>query len=490
LKRRVIIGFALLLGLCLLGDAIAMLCLDRSIRHLVTLAESHEIQSMRSDLALSGSRIETDFLASRSRFEHDQARRYESVRRFEASLDQCTSCHHEPDVEAELAGLRQTFLSYKEILHKLEATTDPRLEIEHERMSHDLADQVVEETIAMTDRARHGLSEKSAAAAASVGNAWLVLSASFLAVMVVGIFIAVSLTRRLTKPVEQLLRGIGRVRQGDRGFRFPLEGDEEFRALANAFNQAYESVNAAQENILQAEKLAAVGKLAAGVAHEVGNPLASISAVAQMMRRGCQNQEQMDRIDLIMKEVARTSGIVRDLLAFSRPASEERRGPARIAELLEHSVKLIGYDKRTKTIAIETDLDGEIGTVEGHPDRLIQVFTNIMINAVDAINSHSPDGKGTIRVVARREDGKIAIRFTDDGPGMTPGQIQNAFDPFFTTKEPGKGTGLGLWICYQEVQRHRGSIRIESRLGEGTTVHVELPLFFPAAVTRDPAPAG
>jgi signal transduction histidine kinase len=472
----VIICLGLLLALCLLGDGIAMLSLDRSIRHLVALAESHQIQSMRSELALSGSRIETDFLAARSRFEHDRQRRYDSIRRFEASLDQCTSCHHEPDVQAELDGLRGTFRSYRETIEKLASTSDPRSEVELERIAHAIADGVVEQTTAMTDRARHGITTKGEAAAASVSAAWFVLSATFVMAMVAGVLVAVHLARRLTQPVEEILDGIRQVRQGNRSYRFAINGDREFQDLGNAFNQAYASLEAAQESILQAEKMAAVGKLAAGVAHEVGNPLASISSVAQMMRRGCTNGEQGERIELIMKEVARTSGIVRDLLAFSRPARDEKKGSIRIAEVLDHSVKLLRYDKRTSCIGIDVDYDGEIGSIEGHSDRLIQVFTNIMINAVDAISAHNPDGAGQVSIRARRSEDRVVVTVTDDGPGMSPDQIHSAFDPFFTTKDPGKGTGLGLWICYQEVQRHRGTIRIESEAGAGTTVRVELPI--------------
>jgi signal transduction histidine kinase len=193
-----------------------------------------------------------------------------------------------------------------------------------------------------------------------------------------------------------------------------------------------------------------------------------------MMRRQAAPPEQEERIDLIMAEVARINGIVRDLLTFSRPGNDQQHEAVDVAQLLDRAVHLLQYDKRASSITIKRLYDGDLGAVWGSADRLTQVFTNIMINSFDAILSHN-GGRGELTIKAQRYDEHVMLKFADDGPGMTELQMQGAFDPFFTTKQPGEGTGLGLWICYQVIQRHRGSIRLAGDIGEGTTVTITLP---------------
>jgi len=301
--------------------------------------------------------------------------------------------------------------------------------------------------------------------------------------VVVG-FVGLHLQRRMTRPVDALLRGIALIRDGNTAHRFSIDADQEFRDLGNALNEAYDSMAAAQENALQAEKMAAVGKLAAGIAHEVGNPLASVSSVAQMMKRNSAGDEQSEQIDLIMQHVARASRVVRGLLSFSRPPPDEQKVRVDVSELLEKAGALLKYDKRVGRARVEPRYSPGLVIERGDPDRLILVFTNIMINAFDAMSAHN-SGDGCLTIRAAREGDRIVTQFEDNGPGMTQEQIDSAFDPFFTTKDPGTGTGLGLWVCHQVIEKHRGTIRIDSRVGAGTTVTVELPCRAPNEPTGE-----
>jgi signal transduction histidine kinase len=267
---------------------------------------------------------------------------------------------------------------------------------------------------------------------------------------------------------------VERLRRGDHQHRFSLTGDEEFRRLAEAFNHAYENVKKAEHGIYQAEKMAAVGRLAAGVAHEVGNPLASLSSIAQMMRRKGQSPEQAARIDLMMQQIERISTIVRNLLSFSRHGVSERRNDVDIARLLERAAVLMSYDKRAKNVRIVKDFQHGLSGIPADLDRLLLVFTNIILNAFDALGSYH-NGPPELRICLRQEDGEIRVKFTDNGVGMSEEQLASAIDPFFTTKEPGEGTGLGLWICYEVIRDHGGTIRLTSSVQEGTEVEIRLP---------------
>jgi signal transduction histidine kinase len=237
-------------------------------------------------------------------------------------------------------------------------------------------------------------------------------------------------------------------------------------------------VRAAQDGLLQAEKMAFAGKLAAGVVHEVGNPLASISSIAQMMRRECHNEQEAERIDVISRHVARISRVVQEMLAFARPPATNGQGPVEISTLLDRTIELLRYDKRSDAVKIVRSYEPGLSIEHGSRDLLLLVFTNILGNSLDALAGRQ-NGDAHIAVKAREEAGRIIVRLEDDGPGMSQEQIEAAFDPFFTTKEPGAGTGLGLWVCLQIVRRHQAGIRIDSRVGRGTAVIIDLPKDLP-----------
>ena len=468
------ISLGVLLALCVLGDAIAMVSLDRTTRQLTSLAESHRIQSMRSTLASDAVQLQSELLAYVAGRGVDIEHRNRHADQFQESLNRCGACHHEPRIQTKLDAMHGTFDAYQVTVSHLDSASSPDEAETIQDELIDVVDSLVTQTNGISDMALYHLTNRSDDAARKMRHARDVLGLTVVAALIFGGLVALHLQRRLTRPVAALLDGIARVRQGDLSHHFEIEADEEFHALGAAFNQAYKGLKDAQENMLQTEKMAAVGKLAAGVAHEVNNPLASISSVAQIMRRRCDSAEQKEQIDLIMAEIARISRIVREVQTFSRPARPEERGEVRIDIVLDHAIQLLSYDNRARDIAVTCEHGAGLGTVLGDSDRLLLVFTNIILNAFDAIGQEA-GSRGALRISTRREPDTVVVRFADNGPGMDEQQVAKAFEPFYTTKGPGEGTGLGLWICYQVVQGHHGTIRFESRRGEGTTVIVSLP---------------
>jgi signal transduction histidine kinase len=475
MKRRILISLGLLLAICVLGDAAAMWCLWRSTHQLAAVAEAHRIQWLRANLASNGVRLELDLLSQLSGHPHPDQRREENVRRFTRSLNRCGSCHHPPSLTSEFESVGAVLTSYRATLDELYASSDAENQEVLEQNAIRLADRFVERTTEMADRADKHLFASSTAAANSVETAWAVLTGTLLILLAGGGSVALHLKGRLTEPVEALRESVERARKGETADGFPSHADEEFRVLATAFSEAYQDLTTAKESVLQAEKLAATGQLAAGVAHEVLNPLASISSIAQVMRRRCESEEQKEHIELIGTEITRVTKVLREVLLFSRPAAAEMRARVDIAPLLEHAATLIGYDHRARQVEIVRRVDPDLPPVRGDSQRLLLVFTNIMINALDAMST-AYNGAGTLAVSTHRNGQRVVLQFKDQGPGMEEEHVAHAFDPFFTTKEPGAGTGLGLWICHQVVQRHNGTIRIDSRLGEGTAVTIELPI--------------
>lgn len=231
-----------------------------------------------------------------------------------------------------------------------------------------------------------------------------------------------------------------------------------------------------EQQVLHSEKLAALGRLAAGIAHEIGNPLTSISTFAQLLREMATDEFTKNSLDIINNHIQRITDIVRQMSTFSRPA-EPNVKYLQINEIVRSSLDLMRLDKRMKsTIEITTRLDPELPKTMIDEGQISQVFINIILNALDAM----PDG-GKLEVSTARgtdEQGRdsVFVSFSDTGMGIPPENMAKIFDPFYTTKEAGKGTGLGLAVSYNIVKKFKGDIKVESRVGEGTTFTVILPV--------------
>ena len=224
--------------------------------------------------------------------------------------------------------------------------------------------------------------------------------------------------------------------------------------------------------LMESDRLAAVGELVAGVAHEVNNPLSSISAFAQLLLRdGGLTASQRDSIEVIRSETLRASQVVKDLLAFAR-RSEVTREPLDLGGLLSRTLRLRGYQLTSNRIELQTDFATELPAVVGDPRQLQQVFFNLVTNAVQAMASQNG---GTLSVSARREGENVVVEVSDSGPGIPEAARAHIFEPFFTTKGEGEGTGLGLSVSYGIVASHGGTIEVAGTSERGTTFRVTLP---------------
>jgi PAS domain S-box-containing protein len=228
------------------------------------------------------------------------------------------------------------------------------------------------------------------------------------------------------------------------------------------------------EQLLQREKLAAVGQLVSGVAHELNNPLAGIMAFSQLMLAiSGATPEQQDALVTIHKEAKRAAKIVSNLLIFARQRHPERT-EADLNQVLQDTLELRRYSLRTHQIDVETDYDPDLPLTWADAFQLQQVILNLLTNAEQALRSYGGEKKITLRT--RREGEFIVASVTDSGPGIPPEALDQIFNPFFTTKPVGEGTGLGLSISDAIIREHGGQIRVSSRPGEGATFRVELPI--------------
>ena len=231
------------------------------------------------------------------------------------------------------------------------------------------------------------------------------------------------------------------------------------------------------DHLGRTEKLAAIGELVAGVAHELNNPLTGISTFAQLLLEDKLEGEQLESVSLIKREADRAIGVIRDLLLFARK-TDARDVTVDINTIVQHTVRLRALASRSSGIEVHMQLDESSPKVRGDEQKLQQVVLNLLVNAESALR----DAKARhLSVITRRKNGAVFIVVSDTGHGMTPSVSQRVFEPFFTTKPPGEGTGLGLSVSYGIIQAHGGTISVESTLDVGTTFTISLALYDEAA---------
>jgi two-component system NtrC family sensor kinase len=252
----------------------------------------------------------------------------------------------------------------------------------------------------------------------------------------------------------------------------PVNGFQEMRTQAESFNTMVETLKETQEQLIQKEKLASVGQLAAGVAHEINNPLGSVLLYADILCKETpeENQQQREDLQMIIREATRCKTIVNDLLNFSRQneiLAQDTNINDILSELAEEQSKQDLYEH----VNIVTELDPALGTIQADPLQLHQVFINLMNNAAEAMRD---GGDLILRTRKGPTPGFVTIEVQDTGVGISEENMKKIFTPFFTTKPIGKGTGLGLAIIYGIVKMHRGQINVRSQVGKGTTFTITL----------------
>ena len=292
----------------------------------------------------------------------------------------------------------------------------------------------------------------------------------------------------VTVPIRNLVRTTHMIEAGYFDVPFPKASKDEVGQLTESFERMSvrigdlvhgqedeirrqtEELRVSQQLLLQQEKMSALSRLTAGVAHEVGNPLASISAIAQLIERTTQEQETGDRAAELNGHVQRISRIVRELVDVHRPGLTAA-GWVDLHDSFDSALGVARYDRNFSSIEVRTDIAPDCPRIFAVEDHILQILLNLVFNAVDAME----DG-GRLELVAGPARGGVEIVVGDTGMGIAAEDLDSVFDPFFTTKPVGKGTGLGMWVTFSLLKQAGGTISLESEPGEGTEARVWLPI--------------
>ncbi len=295
------------------------------------------------------------------------------------------------------------------------------------------------------------------------------------------------LVRKITQPLRDLRDGAEAVGRGDFSRRVEVTSEDECGELAATFNQmtenlqasrkkleqTVETLKATQAQLVQSEKLSAIGQFTAGVAHELNNPLTAVIGFTELMGLAKLPSEHRDYVDNILAGADRCKRVVQNLLSFARQHQPERK-PVDLNELVRLTLKFLYYQLHTSNIKVSEHLAPNLPLVMADAHQLQQVFLNLITNARQAMEGHRPEG--LLRVTTEVANDRVRVCFQDNGPGIPPENLLRVFDPFFTTKEVGQGTGLGLSLCYGIVREHGGSIQVLSPPGQGASFIVEVPV--------------
>ena len=249
-----------------------------------------------------------------------------------------------------------------------------------------------------------------------------------------------------------------------------IDGDGNVHGYLGSHRDVTEQKQLEQQ-LMHSQKMESIGTLAAGIAHEVGNPLASISSIVQVLLRTYSDEFAKEKLALVQSQVHRITKIIRDLVDFSRPSNYQVQ-PTDVVRTLTDAVEIVKMGKKAKEVTFVTHVRHQIPLLPLVPDQVSQVFINILLNAVDALRGK----KGTITSEVERTGDEVRLAISDDGCGIAPEHLPKIFEPFFTTKQVGEGTGLGLWVSYGIIKSFRGDITVTSTRGVGTTFCVILPL--------------
>ena len=325
-----------------------------------------------------------------------------------------------------------------------------------------------------------------------IGSRHLFLAYFVLDFLLLLVFGSYLLSRTVVMPIRRLLTVTRRIAAGDLEGAVHVPGSSEVAELSSAFNsmvlalrekrqeveQKVASLNRANQEILEArnesirsEKMASVGLLGAGMAHEIGTPLAAIMGYTGILAEELAGDpEKSDYLRRIAEESRRIDRIVRGLLDYARP-KEAVQQEMQLRPLMEKTVELIGAQGALKLLSVSLEVEDDLPPLHADPHQLEQLLLNLIMNARDAM----PRG-GELRLKGSREGDDILLEVIDNGEGMTPEQVPRVFDPFFTTKEPGKGTGLGLAVAARIADSCGGRLSVQSELGRGSRFVLKIPV--------------
>ena len=479
MKKKIYLGLFLLILSFLAGGIYIGTSIDEVTDKLETIIILHKVVFLRENLLNKIVVVQGDLLLKDTPHARNVDTFIQHVEAMHQTAMSCLDCHHEEQVKKRLEHFNTTINAYIKKLSRVYTlrANEQRLKTE-KRLAFDLGQAVMEEVNSIVITSAHKTAQRIYQARNNINKTkhflfTLMIIGPLLIILTSYIFL-----RRFTGAVTTLNNATRKIKEGQLDFRIKDQLKDEFREMATSFNEMAVSLNEQQNTIQQTERLAAIGELAAGLAHEVKNPLAGMKVSIEVLKNELDLEQEDKEIFLkIINEINRIDSLLKNMLNYARPSTPQPHS-VNIHEILSAIIKISKFSLRsptdtshlTKDISFVTDFAADMPDIFADPGQLQQVFLNLILNGIDAITR-----KGAITIKTEKTPAdSVQIRISDTGKGVDPNQLNMVFNPFFTTKS--KGTGLGLAICKRLVEQQNGTIEVFNNTdGGGVTFVITLP---------------
>ena len=476
MKKKILIGLGILSLLFMVIGAYIIVTVDRATSRLDHLVKLHQVEILREHLLLQIKRVQSDLAWSGTRYATGVDTIVSHGVQMGKVVDRCFQCHHSPEVTEGLIDLKSQTEQYEDFLSHVLTLDANRVRRDAEkdeaiRRGQDLIAKV-NGIIALTSRNLESNTKAMFGQIAITKDMlFLLIAMGPLILMTLGFLF----TRELTRPVNTLLTATRRLKGGALDHRI-VGLKDEFGELATSFNEMAGSLEEQMQKMRRTEQMVIVGELAAGLGHEVKNPLAGIKAAVSLLSEELTlNREDRDLFSRIVEQVGRLEALMKGFLNFAKPPRPQWERVS-VNEVLDTTIDFYLVSHRPSSrdsggIDIRKSMEEGLPRTMADPMQLQQVFLNLFLNAGDAM----PNG-GTLSVKTLYDASADSIRIDimDTGPGIDPQILEKIFRPFLTTKS--KGTGLGLAICKQMIEQHGGSIGVENDPAGGALFRIVLPV--------------
>ncbi|MBU0681380.1 MAG: HAMP domain-containing protein [Proteobacteria bacterium] len=486
MKKKILISFLLLFFLFLAGVVTTLHIINKTTANLTALLLLHKVEVIRQDLVINVQTVQSNLYTTGTSFGKELDIIVDNVLRLRDRAQTCTDCHHEPPVEKEILQLQELTQQYKEALsYFITSTADAQRVTRLQSFAAGIGDRIILKSQWMAMNANDALRKKTTAAMAEVAASKKILIGTLVFSFLVGIVISIYFIRSITTPVAELLSATRKIKAGKLEYRIEEKLKDEFGELAASFNEMAVSLKEQCNKLQETERLAVVGELCAGMAHEIKNPMAGIKVSMEVLSRDSPlDGEDKEVLHLVIKEIDRITALLKGLLNYARPPKPEMVA-LDVNQVLEVTIKSarlamqIPRHKGKETdqdVEFIKDLSPDLPQIVADPSQLQQIFLNLILNAADAIAANSGQ-QGVISIQTRQPSPDcVQISIADNGKGIDSDALEKVFNPFFTTKS--QGTGLGLAITKRLVEQHNGGTIavVNNPDGKGVTFTITFPV--------------
>lgn len=485
MRRRIVAYLSILFAMFTAGAIISILYITFTTNQLKNIIMLHSVEILRQNLIIKIQNVEQDLLTVHTEIGKNLDMIVSNVTDLNNAINICAGCHHSQEITDKITNVRSLVAHFQETLSYYITASANEERIRALKMeSYSIGTRLLEFTTEMATIANRKLQQRTQEVIRDIQRVQVILLITLVISFGCALWIAAALARRIIRPIRELTTFSRAIASTGPGHTTMFNDATEFGELARSMNDMSLSLRESnkriveqmkihqetQEQLIQAEKLAAIGELASNVAHEINNPLTSILGYAELIREENDIEQIRKDMRIIESESMRARDIVNQLLEYAR------KRPIKLEQLnlntvLHDVVSLLRIKTRDRNIFIEEDY-GELPAINADPNQIKQVFLNLLNNSLDAI-ADGNDGRILIRTLA--DNGAVTVEITDNGQGISQETAHRIFEPFFTTKRE-KGTGLGLPVSYRIIQSHGGRMELLSSSAEGTTFLVTLPI--------------